>query len=168
MDLAPPAPRILLADAGPYSKKSLKLVRSYQIVPLIFARKNCKGTILKVAERKYIQIKYVPPEMVPHLATLLNLRPDIEKQFSPAKVCYHADRMTNRGRENAAINIGKLKCIELLTALTAVKVHRLDLINCPTAFRAYHPKYSTRTLLNNMSDDRVALFNPLKSESLFV
>jgi len=90
------------------------------------------------------------------------------KQFSPAKVCYHADRMTNRGRENAAINIGKLKCIELLTALTAVKVHRLDLINCPTAFRAYHPKYSTRTLLNNMSDDRVALFNPLKSESLFV
>jgi len=48
--------------------------------------------------------------------------------------------MVNRGYENAVCNVAKLKIIELLMALTAVKVHRPDLINSPTAFYDLSPE----------------------------
>ncbi len=79
--------------------------------------------------------------MIPHLNRILNLRTKIERQFSPAKVCYADDKMFNRGIENAKLAIGKLKCTELLTALTALKSNRLDLVNSPSSFRDYEPKY---------------------------
>lgn len=130
-----PRAKILIADAGAYSKASLRLVRAAGTVPLIYARKNCKLQVIQVAPRKYVNMAYVPAVMLPYLTQLLNDRTKIERNYSPARVVYNASRMNNRGLENAKMNIGKLKCVELLTALTAVKLHRLDLINTPTAFR---------------------------------
>jgi len=128
--------KILLADAGAYSLPSLRLVKTAGTIPLIFARKNCRYPVVQIAPRKFINIRYVPPPMFSRLPDLLNWRTKIERNYSPAQVVYNASRMNNRGWENASMNIGKLKCIELLTALTAVKLHRLDLVNVPTAFRA--------------------------------
>jgi len=154
-----PASKILLSDAGPYSNQSLELVRSANIIPLIFARKNIKKYVIRVADRKYINIKYVIPEIIPHLTKFLNLRTGIKRNYSPAKVCYHTDRMNNRGIENSKMSIGKLKCIELLTALTAIKVHRPDLINKPTAFRKYRPEFMTENLEIISSDKFLPVFN---------
>jgi len=133
--------KILIADSVPYSEQSLDLVNSYEICPLILARKNIKKNVIKVGKRKYVNIKHVPKNMIPHLNRILNLRTKIERQFSPAKVCYAADKMFNRGIENAKLAICKLKCTELLTALTALKANRLDLINSPSSFRDYGLKY---------------------------
>lgn len=166
MTLKLPHSEILLSDAGPYSNKSLNLVSSAGIVPLIFARKNIKKDVIKVAPRKYINISRVPPTMFPHLERLLNFRTNIERAFSPAKVVYHADRMNNRGLENSRMCIGKLKCIDLLTALTAVKVHRPDLINKPTAFRDYRPDFTVEALSQNLSGERSFDFEWMKIEAV--
>ncbi|MHA1440066.1 MAG: hypothetical protein ACTSPD_21175 [Promethearchaeota archaeon] len=40
----------------------------------------------------------------------------------------------------------KLKCIELLTATTIVKIHRPDLINCSTVFSDFRSEYSVEAL----------------------
>ena len=164
MTLGFPPSTILLADAGPYSNKSLDLVHSHGIIPLIFARKNIKKYVIKVATRKYINTLRVPPEMIEHLNRLLNMRTNVEREFSPAKVVYHADRMNNRGIENSRMCIGKLKCIELLTALTALKIHRLDLIKKPTAFKAYRPEFSVMALEEKLSNVNAYHFNRLNPE----
>ncbi len=161
-----PPSKMLLSDAGPYSKKSLNLVAAAGIVPLICARKNIKQDVIQIGPRKYLNISQVPPEMHPHLERLLNFRTKIERAFSPAKVVYHADRMNNRGRENSRMCIGKLKCIELLTALTAVKVHRPDLINKPTAFRDYKPEFAVEEWNRNLSDLRSPDLSQTRTEGL--
>jgi len=157
------ASKLLIADAGPYSNASLRLVKAAAIIPLIYARKNIKQHVIKIATRKYINISYVPPEMIPVLKTLLALRTKIERVFSPARVVYHVDRMNNRGLENAQMNIGKLKCTELLTALTAIKLHRPDLINRPTAFRKYSPRFLVTNLNFNVSEVTAPHLNPVTS-----
>ncbi|HUY00987.1 MAG TPA: hypothetical protein VMV49_15600 [Candidatus Deferrimicrobium sp.] len=73
------------------------------------------------------------------------------------------ERMNNRGMENAQMNVGKLKCTELLTALTAVKLHRLDLITSPTAFRKYSPKFSVDHMKIYSSGVPAVHFNALTS-----
>jgi hypothetical protein len=166
MKLDYPQTYILLADSGPYSKRSLKLVKYYKIVPLIYARENIKENVIKVDDRKYINIKYVPDNMKPDLKRVMALRYKVEWSFSPAKVSYRADRMINRRMENARINIGKLKCIELLTALTAIKVHRPDLINSPTAFKDYRPEFSVDNLFGKLSNINIPLINQSKLESV--
>lgn len=162
--LSYPQSFILITDSGPYSDESLKLVRYYKIIPLIYARKNIKKDVIKIASRKYINIKFIPDNMKPHLRRVMSLRYKVEWRFSPAKVCYGADRMINRGLGNAKMNIGKLKCIELLTALTAIKVHRPDLINSPTAFKNYMPQFSVGSLIKILSDANVSLIDQLKLE----
>ena len=152
-----PHAQILLADAGAYSKTSLRLVRAAETIPLIFARKNCTYPVIQIALRKFINIRYVPPVMIPSLPDILNYRTKIERNYSPARVVYEASRMNNRGWENAHMNIGKLKCIELLTVLTAAKVHRLDLVNTPTAFRAL-PPYSADWTVKSVCPVNAALF----------
>ncbi|MHA1649885.1 MAG: hypothetical protein ACTSYB_06810 [Candidatus Helarchaeota archaeon] len=59
--------------------------------------------------------------------------------------------MVNRGYENTVYNVAKLKIIELLTALTAVKVHRPDLIKSPTVFRDLSPKLKRYSVKNQFS-----------------
>ena len=152
-----PHAQILLADAGAYSKTSLRLVRAADTIPLIYARKNCNYPVIQVAPRKFINIQYVPPVMFPRLIEILNYRTKIERNYSPARVVYEVSRMNNRGWENASMNIGKLKCIELLTALTAVKLHRLDLLNTPTAFRAL-PSHSANWTVQAMDQVSMDLF----------
>ncbi|MHA1386415.1 MAG: hypothetical protein ACTSR3_21910 [Candidatus Helarchaeota archaeon] len=131
-----------MADSGPYSNATLKLVNAHGIVPLIMARKNIKKHVIKIGTRKYINISHVPIPMVPYLKILLNIRTKIERAFSPARVVYNASRMNNRGMENSLMNMGKLKCVELLTAIIVVKVHRPDLINPPTTFSDFRHEYS--------------------------
>ena len=159
-----PHAQILLADAGAYSKTSLRLVRAAETIPLIFARKNCIYPVIQIAPRKFINLRYVPPVMFPSLPGILNYRTKIERNYSPARVVYEASRMNNRGGENANMNIGKLKCIELLTALTAIKVHRLDLLNTPTAFRALSP-HSADWTVKSVCPVNMALFSSGARES---
>ncbi|TFF89173.1 MAG: hypothetical protein EU549_01535 [Promethearchaeota archaeon] len=166
MDINYPQSYLLLADSGPYSKKNLKLVRYYKIVPIIYARKNIKENVIKVGHRKYINIKYIPDNIKPYIKKIMSLRYKVEWEFSPAKVSYKADQMINRGIENARISIGKLKCIELLTALTAVKNHRPDLINSPTAFKDYRPQFSVHSIQEKLSESNISLINQSKLESL--
>lgn len=142
---------IMLADAGCYSKQNLDFTALCGSVPLIMAKKNIKHDVIKVATRKYINITYVPSYMKPYLLRLLNSRTKIERSFSPARVVYRTSRMQNRGYDNAVCNIAKLKIIELLTAITAVKTHRPDLINSPTAFRDLTPHWRWSTIIEKLS-----------------
>ncbi|HUX97952.1 MAG TPA: hypothetical protein VMV49_00215, partial [Candidatus Deferrimicrobium sp.] len=64
---------------------------------------------------------------------------------------------------NAQMNVGKLKCTELLTALTAIKLHRLDLITRPTAFRKYSPEFSVERMKIYSSEVPAVPFNALTS-----
>ncbi|MHA1270903.1 MAG: hypothetical protein ACTSPY_14005 [Candidatus Helarchaeota archaeon] len=124
-----------------YLEILLPIIINYLMIMLLLAKKNIKKDVIKVGKRKYINIKYVPENYIPHLNRILNLRTKIERQFSAPKVCYALNRMFNRGIENAKIATGKLKCTELLTTLTALKLNRLDLVNSPSAFRDFKYNY---------------------------
>ena len=128
-------PGFMICDAGADSRKANKLVLDYEIIPVIAARSNSVGEIIKTEEGDCFEGEYIPREYHRILDRIYDLRTIIERKNSNEVVGYNRSEMPNRG-------IGWAKCFvyisnitALLTGLTAYKVGRNDLIRAPSAFR---------------------------------
>ncbi len=128
-------PNFILSDAGPDSHESNKLVLRYGIVPVIAARDNSVGEIIKTDEGDCFRGEYIPREYHRILGRLYDLRTIIERKNSSEVVGYNRSEMPNRGIDWARCFVSISNITALLTALAACKVGRYDLIRAPSAFR---------------------------------
>ena len=128
-------PLFLIADAGPDSHPSNEVVIEKGIIPIIAARANSVGNILKTEKGNHFRAQYIPRIYYRLLGKLYNLRTTVERKNSNEVVGYHRSKTPTRGREWAKIYVSIGNIASLLTALTAFKVGRHDLIRAPSAFR---------------------------------
>ncbi len=135
MKLTEKRPSLLLSDAGPDSHDSNKLVLEYGIIPVIAARSNSVGDIIKTDEGDYFRGEYIPREYHRILGRIYDLRTIIERKNSNEVVGYNRSEMPNRGINWARCFVSISNMTALLTALTACKVGRYDLIRAASAFR---------------------------------
>ena len=128
-------PLFLIADAGPDSHPSNEVVIEKGIIPIIAARANSVGNILKTEKGNHFRAQYIPRIYYRLLVKLYNLRTIVERKNSNEVVGYHRSKTSTRGSEWAKIYVSIGNIAALLTALTAFKVGRHDLIRAPGAFR---------------------------------
>lgn len=128
-------PKFLLCDAGPDSHDSNKLVQNYGIIPVIAARNNSVGDIIKTNDGDCFRGEYIPREYHRGLGKLYDLRTIIERKNSNEVVGYNRSEMPTRGINWARCFVAISNITTILTALTACKVGRYDLIRAPSAFR---------------------------------
>jgi hypothetical protein len=128
-------PLFLIADAGPDSHPSNEVVIEKGIIPIIAARANSVGNILKTEKGNHFRAQYIPRIYYRLLGKLYNLRTIVERKNSNEVVGYHRSKTLTRGSEWAKIYVSIGNITALLTALTAFKVGRHDLIRAPGAFR---------------------------------
>ncbi len=128
-------PIFILSDAGPDSHESNKLVLGYGIIPVIAARSNSIGDIIKTDEGDRFRGEYIPREYHRILGKIYDLRTIIERKNSNEVVGYNRSEMPTRGIRWAKCFVHISNITALLTGLTAYKVGRNDLIRAPGAFR---------------------------------
>ena len=128
-------PSLLLSDAGPDRHESNKLVLEYRIIPIIAARSNSVGDIIKTDEGDCFRGEYIPREYHRILGRIYDLRTIIERKNSNEVVGYNRSEMPTRGINWARIFVFISNITALLTGLTACKVGRSDLIRAPSAFK---------------------------------
>ncbi len=128
-------PTFMLSDAGPDSHESNKLVLEYEIIPVIAARSNSVGDIIKTNEGDCFRGEYIPREYHRILGRIYDLRTIIERKNSNEVVGYNRSQMPTRGIKWARSFVSISNITALLTALTACKVGRYDLIRATSAFR---------------------------------
>jgi len=128
-------PSLLLSDAGPDSHGSNKLVLEYGVIPVIAARSNSVGDIIKTDEGYCFRGEYIPREYHRILGRIYDLRTIIERKNSNEVVGYNRSEMPTRGINWARCFVSISNITALLTALTAYKVGRYDLIRAASAFR---------------------------------
>ncbi len=128
-------PLFLIADAGPDSHPSNEVVIEKGIIPVIAARANSVGNILKTETGTHFRAQYIPRVFHKLLGKLYNIRTTVERKNSNEVVGYHRSKTPTRGSEWAKIYVSVSNAAALLTALTAFKVGRHDLIRAPGAFR---------------------------------
>lgn len=129
-------PIFLIGDAGPDGHDSNKVVLNYGVIPIIAARANSVGYILKTNSGNHFRGEYIPRMYHRLIGKLYNMRTNVERKNSNEVVGYHRSKMPNRGIEWARIFVSISNITALLTALTAFKVGRHDLIRAPSAFRS--------------------------------
>jgi hypothetical protein len=128
-------PFFLIADAGPDSHPSNEVVIEKGIIPIIAARANSIGNILKTEKGNHFRAQYIPRMYHKSLGKLYNLRTTVERKNSNDVVGYNRSKTPTRGNEWAKIYVSISNIAALLTALTAFKVGRHDLMRAPSAFR---------------------------------
>lgn len=135
--IIPPAkkPVIVMGDAGADSHDSNKILLESGIIPIIAARENSVGEIIKTDDGDCFRGEYIPRGYHRNLGKLYDLRTIIERRNSNEVVGYNRSEMPTRGIDWARCFVSISNITALLTALTACKVGRYDLIRAPTAFR---------------------------------
>ena len=128
-------PIMLIADAGPDSHKSNLAVIDKQIIPIISARSNSIGNILKTDRGNHFRADYIPRMYHRILQKIYDLRTTVERKNSNEVVGYNRSKTLTRGLMWARVFVSISNMTALLTALAAFKVKRLDLIRAPGAFR---------------------------------
>lgn len=123
-------PLVVLADAGPYSIENLLFLFERGIIPLINSTKAITNhNVMKLNDSYYLNMDFVPEEWTrEELISLMNLRTEIERQFSHNIVVYHARRANVRGWEMVSKHRYLILILDLLKILAAYKLGRPDLI----------------------------------------
>ncbi|AKB35518.1 hypothetical protein MSSAC_0928 [Methanosarcina siciliae C2J] len=128
-------PFFVIADAGPDSYLSNETVIEKGIIPIIAARANSVGNILKTEKGTHFRAQYIPRIYHKLLGKLYNIRTTVERKNSNDVVGYNRSKTPTRGSLWAKTYVSISNIAALLTALTAFKVGRHDLIRAPGAFR---------------------------------
>ncbi|MCC4765471.1 transposase [Methanosarcina sp. DH1] len=128
-------PFFVIADAGPDSHPSNETVVEKGVIPIIAARKNSAGNILKTEKGTHFRAKYIPRIYHKLLGKLYNIRTTVERKNSNDVVGYNRSKTPTRGKVWAKTYVSISNIAALLTALTAFKVGRHELIRAPGAFR---------------------------------
>lgn len=123
-------PLIILSDAGPYSIEILEWLFEMGIVPLINSKKSMtKQNIKKLNDNFYVNMDFIPSNWTKEdLILMMNIRSEIERQFSHVIVVYHARRANVRGLEMVSKHRYLILILDLLKINTAYKLGRPDLI----------------------------------------
>ena len=123
-------PLIILADAGPYSKEILEWLFEMSIIPLINSKKSIKNqNIKKLNDNFYVNMDFIPSDWTQEdLILMMNIRSEIERQFSHITVVYHARRANVRGLEMVSKHRYLILILDLLKINTSYKLGRPDLI----------------------------------------
>ena len=123
-------PRVILADAGPYSIEILEWLFEKGIIPLINSRKSIKNqNIMKLTEYFYVNMDFIPSDWTKEdLILMMNIRSEIERQFSHITVVYHARRANVRGLEMVSKHRYLILILDILKINTAYKIGRPDMI----------------------------------------
>jgi len=128
-------PIMLIADAGPDSHISNLTVLDKQIIPVIAARSNSVGTVLKTGRGNHFRASYIPRIYHRLLQNIYDLRTCVERKNSNDVVGYNRLKTLTRGLKWAKLFVSISNITALLTAMAAFKVERFDLIRAPGAFR---------------------------------
>jgi len=131
-----PTPKLLIADAGPYSLENLQLIWSRNVVPLINSRKNItKQNVQKLGEHLYINKDFVPSSWTDDdIKLLFALRTAIERAFSHNIQVYKARRMNVIGKDAMTKARYLILILDALKAKIAFNVGRPDLIGKARSF----------------------------------
>jgi len=130
--------QVVIADSGPYSLQNMENIRSKGLIPIIRARKHLKTHPVREFKKDFFfNTDYVPQEWSDeYLLKIYSFRPMIEQGNSYNNTFYNASRMNTRGMDAAIKLRSIIYILELLKALTAYKLGRLDLMMKPTAFES--------------------------------
>lgn len=130
------SPLIILADAGPYSIEILKWIFEMGIIPLINSKKSIKNqNIMKLNDNFYVNMDFIPSDWTKEdLILMMNIRSEIERQFSHNIVIYHARRANVRGLEMVSKHRYLILILDLLKINTAYKLGRPDMIGKTRVF----------------------------------
>ncbi|MBS1263661.1 MAG: hypothetical protein MAG715_00846 [Methanonatronarchaeales archaeon] len=131
----------LLSDGGPDSHPNNRLVLRHGKIPIIHARGNAVGEVVKTPGGHHFRGEYIPRELWPYLDRFHDARPAIERRYSLDKN-YALTVMPHEGREWAWFFIGAGEVLHLLNALTAYKKGELGLIRSSSAFRRVYSTHS--------------------------
>ena len=125
-----------LSDTGAYSKASLEYCIFREMLPVIRARKNLKSHPTRETKDGYwFNTDYIPTGWTDaDYSKLYEVRPMVEKAFSPRVTFYNVKRLNTRGEAMATIHCALTCILDLLRALTARKLGRPDLAGKLTAF----------------------------------
>jgi len=134
--------KIVLADSGAYSLSNLEFCMSRGIYPLIKARKNLvRHPVVEVRKGFWFNRDFFPPGWsVDDVRDAYSRRPVIEACQASNVTFYNSRRMNGRGLDNVRRGRAMIYILDMLRALTAVKIGRPDLVSKLTAFstgRAY-------------------------------
>ena len=130
------SPLIILADAGPYSIEILEWIFEMGIIPLINSKKSIKNqNIMKLNDNFYVNMDFIPSDWTKEdLILMMNIRSEIERQFSHNIVVYHARRANVRGLEMVSKHRYLILILDLLKINTAYKLGRPDMIGKARVF----------------------------------
>lgn len=130
------SPLIILADAGPYSIEILKWIFEMGTIPLINSKKSIKNqNIMKLNDNFYVNMDFIPSDWTKEdLILMMNIRSEIERQFSHNIVVYHARRANVRGLEMVSKHRYLILILDLLKINTAYKLGRPDMIGKARVF----------------------------------
>ena len=92
------------------------------IIPIIAARANSIGNILKTEKGNHFRAQYIPRVYYRLIGKLYNLRTTVERKNSNDVVGYNRSKTLTRGNEWAKIYVSISNIAALLTARTAFKV----------------------------------------------
>ena len=93
------------------------------------------GDVIKTNDGDCLRGEYIPREYHRGLGKLYDLRTIIERKNSNEVVGYNRSEMPTRGITWAQSFVSFSNITTILTALTACKLRRYDLIRAPSAFR---------------------------------
>lgn len=129
-------PLVILGDAGPYAIEILEWLFEMGIIPLINSKKSINHqNIKKLNDNFYVNMDFVPSDWTKEeLILMMNIRSEIERQFSHIIVVYHARRANVRGLEMVTKHRYLILILDLLKINTAYKVGRPDLIGKARTF----------------------------------
>jgi hypothetical protein len=124
----------LVSDGGPDSHPNNQLVLRYGKIPIIHARENAVGDVVKTPSGQHFRGEYIPRQLRPHLDRFHNERTAIERRFGLDRD-YALTVMPHQGKKWAWFFIGTGEVLHLLNGLTAYKIGELSLIRSTSAFR---------------------------------
>lgn len=127
---------VITYDSGASSTATTRLIRSFDSIPLIRAKKNYKeDSIFELRDGHYFLFSDIPDNWSLGLMdAVYSTRAMIEQFFSPITTVHHFKRMNTKGIENVDRVLGIYLTLVVIQALTSYKVNRPDLMMSPTAF----------------------------------
>jgi hypothetical protein len=143
-------PLFLIADAGPDSHPSNEVVIEKGIIPIIAARANSVGNILKTEKGNHFRAKYIPRIYHRLIGKLYNLRTIVERKNSNDVVGYNRSKTLTRGNEWAKIYVS----ISTLTSIFVGNILNLRALSNSLTFLGtsviifFSPKSMFLTFLN--------------------
>ncbi len=149
---------IILADGGPKSHESMKLVLEAGSTPIFAAPKNAAGLIIVTEKNRKFYACHIPKKYWIILDCTFDRRTRIEQSFGHDSGTYGFSRIPHLGKELSSQFTGLVNCEILLTALTAVKTDQFHLVTRNGAFRRFGLAYQGLALdqMQQIADNPVA------------